>query len=166
MHLWNADCDYVYSDAVAADKHLGELIRNYKALVKIPARREILSEELGKCPPFDVCEVTDTVEDMRMVNIYIRTRTMLLDYGWPADFRRDDFVRDYTDERIRSWHQDRLDERNQIRHELATGDTNVDTHGLREPDEIQLLRARSRARLADVERDVKLLKLREGSASV
>ncbi|KPI44597.1 uncharacterized protein AB675_8489 [Cyphellophora attinorum] len=147
------DCDYGHSD-VAADtpeQYFGELLKKYKLLEHIPAPRgemEILTEDL----------------DYRG-NVYTRTRTMLLDYGWPTDFRRADFVRDYTEELRESWEHDSRVEQDQIRQELKAEDSNGEIDGLRSPGRIQESRARARAKQADIERGLKFLELHGGSAS-
>lgn len=91
-------------------------------------------------------------------NVYTRTRTMLLEYGWPNEFRRGDFVRDYTDQLRRTWESEKFREEDCIKQELlrehgSSSETFRDTSG-----EVQIQRAKQR--MADREAVLMFQRLR------
>jgi hypothetical protein len=88
-------------------------------------------------------------------NDYTRTRTMMLDYGWPDDFRRSDFKRDYTQALCDTWRTEKDHEEDDI---LARNPGMSRREAEHQQDEA----IRERARARDAERAMERLRLTDG----
>lgn len=83
----------------------------------------------------------------------------MLDYGWPQEFQRDAFVRDYNDNLLRGWEDEKRFELDQIEAEVHSTQGLTSTELREAADKIQIERALARAQNRDAARSLQRLTL-------